>query len=281
VTFDAGDDVAVASVALVCTPATRRLRNTGARACRRLDASDVLVHRSRRPAGAGDDQSARGRDDTSGNITQVGRSVRLADTLAPTLSSLESATGSTRVVAGGTASLRATVSDNVGVTAIAFQTEGGMTTTGTQTVSPAVTSGVVPFSFAIPGTVVNGSSITVHVQAIDAAGNTSSESLLTLTVGDASSPVIEVLAPASGASVSPGQSVTFRVRATDDVAVSRFVFTASGALSQTGSVLVQPPGDARRGRVRRRRADWNGARHPDARRPGVRCDGQCERRGAT
>jgi hypothetical protein len=165
--------------------------------------------------------------------------VRLVDTLAPVLSSLESATGSTRVVAGGAASLRATVSDNVGVTAVTFQTEGGLTASGTQTVSP-LTSGAVSFSIAIPDSVPNGSSILVRARAVDAAGNTSPEGTLTLTVGDGAPPTIEILAPADGSSVSPGQSVTFRVRGSDDLAVSRFAFTASGVLSQDGSSLVQP-----------------------------------------
>jgi hypothetical protein len=241
VTFDAGDDVAVGSVALVCTPAlagceTRAL--VPASASTRQTFSFTVPEGLQAPATINLLAVA---TDTSGNITQVGRSLRLVDTLAPVLSLLESATGSNRVVAGGTALLRATVSDNIGVTAITFQTEGGLTTSGTQAVSPAVTSGVVSFSFAIPGTVANGSSIPVRARAVDAAGNTSSESLLTLTVGDASAPAIEVLAPASGASVAPGQSVTLRVRASDDVAVSRFAFSASGVLTQTGSVLVQPP----------------------------------------
>jgi len=239
VMFDATDDVAVASVALICNPAlagceTRPLA-TPATTTRQSFTIQVPANLQ-----APDSMSLLiSVTDTSGNITQAGRTLRLVDTAAPVVTTLESASGSTRVAAGDLARLRASVNDNVGVTALLFDISGAHTASGTVPVTPALTSGAVPLVFAVPSGIASGALISVRVRARDAAGNTGGDTSLALTVGDGAPPVLELLAPADGAQVSPGQRITMRVRATVDVAISRVVFEASEALSRT--LTFTPP----------------------------------------
>ena len=62
-----------------------------------------------------------------------------------------------------------------------------------------------------------------------------------LTIGDAASPATTILAPAAGAQVAPGQAVTFTVRVTDDTAVQRIVFAASGVVTASETRQIVPP----------------------------------------
>ena len=157
VVVDATDDVGVSSVALVCAPAfagcESRTVQPAATTTRQTFVVDI-------PATF---QSTTGitllvtATDQAGNAIQLGRSVVVPDTVPPTLSNLESVSGSVQVVAGQTVTLRATVGDNVGVTGIAFQTEGALVTGGTAPVNPPVTAGSATFTVAIPAATANGS----------------------------------------------------------------------------------------------------------------------------
>ncbi len=179
--------------------------------------------------------------DAAGNATQVGRTVLVPDTVAPTIAAFEPVSGSLRVVAGETVGLRAVVNDNLGVTALTFTTEGALTTSGTVAVAPPVTSGPTVFSVIVPAGAATGSTITVRVRARDAAGNLSAEAVLTLSVGDTGAPTLTILAPPAGAQAAPGQTVTFTVRATDDTAIQRIVFAATGVFTAAETRQISPP----------------------------------------
>ena len=125
--------------------------------------------------------------------------VIVPDTTQPALTSLVTASGSTRVLAGETVTLRAAVSDNIGVTALAFQVEGGFASTGTAAVAPPVVAGTADLSILIPASTPNGALVTVRVRASDAANNLSEETSIVLTVGDTAAPVLTILSPAEGA----------------------------------------------------------------------------------
>ena len=83
--------------------------------------------------------------------------------------------------------------------------------------------------------------MSVRVRARDNGGNLSDERTIVLTIGDAAPPVATVLAPAAGAQVAPGQTVAFTVRVTDDTAVQRIVFTASGVVTASETRPIVPP----------------------------------------
>jgi hypothetical protein len=241
VTVDAADDVGVTSVTLTCAPVlagceTRAIQ-PAVPTTRQTFVVDV-------PATATPGSSVTllvSASDAAGNATQVGRTVLVPDSVAPVITALEPVSGSLRIVAGETVALRAIVSDNLGVTALTYQTEGGMVASGTAPIAPPVVSGAALFTFAVPASTANGSTITVRVRARDAAGNLSEEQTSLLSVGDAGAPTLTILAPASGSQSAPGQTITFTVRATDDTAVQRIQFTASGAFAASENRSITPP----------------------------------------
>ncbi|MGB2715170.1 MAG: Ig-like domain-containing protein [Vicinamibacterales bacterium] len=182
--------------------------------------------------------------DVAGNqstLTSRTFPVIVPDTTPPLLTDLTTVSGSTRVLQGETASLRATFSDNVGVTALVVETHGATETSGVVPISPPVLAGNGTVLIPVPASVANGATISVHVRARDAASNLSDERIVTLTVGDTATPLVTVLSPAAGTTVAPGQTVTLQVRATDDTAVRRVVFAASGVFTASSTQDVNPP----------------------------------------
>ena len=135
VVVDATDDVGVTAVALVCAPTfagcESRIVQPAAPSTRQTFVVDI-------PADVpvdGRHHAARHRHRPGGqqHATRPYRRrarYRRADPL-----SLATVSGSVQVVAGQSVALRAVVADNVGVTGIAFQTEGSLVSTGTAPVS--------------------------------------------------------------------------------------------------------------------------------------------------
>ncbi len=136
-------------------------------------------------------------------VRRVAR-VPVADVINPTLSGLQPVSGSTRVIAGTSVSVRADAIDNVAVTAVDFTAEGAATASGSANVVPPATPATTTFSVAVPAGAANGATITVRGRARDAAGNLSTELALTLTVGDTSPPTAAITQPAAGTVVHAG-----------------------------------------------------------------------------
>jgi hypothetical protein len=179
--------------------------------------------------------------DGTGNIGEAGRSIQIADVVNPTLTQLQPVSGSTRVLAGAMASLRADFLDNVGVVAVDFTSEGAVVANGSAAVSPASASGFKTFDIAVPANAANGATMTVRARARDAAGNISSELSITLTIGDTSPPAVSISQPAAGTSFAPGATITVVTTATDDVAVGRIVLRARGAVTFDEDRALAPP----------------------------------------
>lgn len=230
VVADITDDVALASVTLTCAPVaagceSRTLSGTSTR-----QTFTVTVPQLQAPQTLTLTLIA---TDGAGNTGTAARVLQIADTVNPTLSALDPVSGSTQVLAGSTVNIRATVADNVGVTALLFSTEGALVTTGSSAVSPPVTSGSAVFSLTVPANSPDGSTIIVRVRARDAAGNLSDERSIVLSIGDATPPTVEFIEPADATEVSPGTSATVRAGATDDTAVARITLSASGVVTAT------------------------------------------------
>jgi hypothetical protein len=238
VVVDASDDVSIASVALVCNPTAAGCESRTVTAPSTRQTFAVTI-----PSTLQAPQTfvlSVIVTDTAGNATAAGRVVQIADGVKPVVTALQPVSGATRVVAGQNALLRAQVSDNVGVVAALFTTDGAFTSSGTVAVSPPLPAGLIDLPLAVPSGLANGATFAVHVRARDAAGNLSDEAALQLTVGDNAAPAIAFVSPAAGSAVIPGQTVTVQVRATDDVAVTRVNLAVSGVLSRTDSVAVVP-----------------------------------------
>ncbi len=182
--------------------------------------------------------------DATGNVGQAGRTVAVADVINPTLTGLQPVSGSTRVLAGTSFTVRADAFDNVAVVAVDFTAEGAATANGSAAVVRAVTPATATFNIAVPPDAPNGGSITVRGRARDTAGNLSDELALVLTVGDTLPPSAAITQPAAGAVFTPGQSITVQSSASDDVAVAQIVFRARGAVTfdetRTFSPAVTP-----------------------------------------
>lgn len=241
VTLDASDDVGVASVSLSCVPALTGCETRVLQPAQVSTRQTFTVTVPSTVAPGSNVVMLVRVADTAGNSTELGRTLLIPDTVAPTVSSLETVSGSTRVVAGESTVLRAIFSDNIGVAAVTFLVDGAAVPPGTTTVAPPTASGEALVSFVVPAGTANGTALTVRVRARDVAGNQSDERTLVLSVGDTAAPTVTILTPAAGTTLIPGQAVSSTVRATDDAALQRVVFTVSGVVSATETRLLSPP----------------------------------------
>lgn len=149
----------------------------------------------------------------------------VSDTTAPTVSI--SSPGAAATVAG-TISVQGTASDNVGVTTLQFYVDNQVVT--------SVNSS--PFAFPLNTANYANGTHTLKVTASDAAGNIGSASVSVnvnnVSVTDTTPPVVSIVSPISGASVTKVTgSVTITASAQDNVAVSQVSFYVDNVLKCT------------------------------------------------
>ena len=157
VVVDATDDVGVTAVALVCAPTfagcESRIVQPAAPSTRQTFVVDI-------PATF---QSTAGITLLATATDQAGNSMQLGRTSSSPIPSRPRSRVSRRSVDRRRSfparpwRLRAVVADNVGVTGIAFQTEGRVVSAGTAPVIPPVISGPATFTVTIPASAANGS----------------------------------------------------------------------------------------------------------------------------
>jgi len=144
-----------------------------------------------------------------------------ADTIAPTVTIGSPAAGST---VGGTVSVSANASDNVGVTKVEFYVNGALQATDSS----------APYSFSWNTAGFANGSYTLTMKAYDAAGNVGQASS-TVNVQnvqkDTTPPTVSIASPASGSTVSG--TVNVSANATDNVGVTKVEFYVNGALQST------------------------------------------------
>lgn len=125
----------------------------------------------------------------------------------------------------GVVSLSAAVSDNVGVSSVAFFANGSQIAQVT----------AAPYTYAWDVSSLPNGNYTLVAKAFDAAGNEGDSAPVAVSInGDVTPPTVGFTSPASGATV--GGSVTVGVSAQDDVAVTKLDLFLDGALVQTGNV---------------------------------------------
>ena len=148
-----------------------------------------------------------------------------SDTTPPSVSIGSPASGAT---VAGNIQVQGTATDNLGVTTIQFYVDNQVVTT-----TPSS-----PFSFAWnSGNFANGSHV-LKVVATDAAGNAGSVTISVTVnnqvVADVTPPVVTILSPISGASLSTvGANAQIAASATDNVAVSQVSFYIDNVLKCT------------------------------------------------
>src|SRR5205814_1464274 len=133
-----------------------------------------------------------------------------ADTTPPSVSLSAPANGAT---VSGTTSVQASASDNVGVTGVDFYCDGVLKSTATS----------APYSCSWNTTSSSNGSHTVKAVARDAAGNSASSAINTVTVsnsaGDTTPPSVSLTAPPNGSLVA-GTGVSVQASASDNVGVA-------------------------------------------------------------
>src|SRR5205809_7572985 len=138
------------------------------------------------------------------------------DTTPPTVSITSPISGAT---VGGTTSVTANASDNVGVVGVQFLLDGA---------NLGVEDAAAPYSVSWNTTTASNGSHTLTAVARDAAGNRTTSAAVTVTVfNDTTPPTVSITSPVSGATVGGTTSVT--ASASDNVGVVGVQFLLDGA----------------------------------------------------
>jgi chitinase len=160
--------------------------------------------------------------DTTDNESPYSNIVTVLESVPPVVS-LSSPANNTAV--GGTVSITASASDNVGVTKVEFYVNGLLR--ATDSASPYAYSWITS-SLAI-GT------YTLTAKAYDAAGNVGvSNSVVVTAINDTTAPVVSLTSPAKNSSVSG--TIAVSASASDNVGVSMVEFYRNGALLLASNV---------------------------------------------
>ena len=245
----AGDNGGIAAISIEVTGATVfSATRTITPPATAAQASFEIPVPSSTPDGQSLNVTIRARDAAGNDSLAVSRSfaVVVPDTTLPVVTTLATASGSLNVQAGESVSLRASVTDNVGVTALTYQTEGALVTDNTVPVVPALTSGSVVFSIQVPAAAAVGSSIAVRARARDAAGNLSDPVSIVLTVVDGVAPTVLISAPAAEVEIDPRAPLSVTIQASDAVGVTEITLTASfESISGSETRTITPPATTR------------------------------------
>jgi hypothetical protein len=162
----------------------------------------------------------------------------ILDGISPTVA-FEAPVNLATVIPGQNLDVVLRLQDDVGVTSVILASTPDVGAGGTALIAPPVTNNTYSYVLEIPTNVVAPDTILLQATARDEAGNTSALATRVLKIADTLSPVMHSIAPLTGTeSVGQGQTVTVQAQATDNVGVTEFEFTVSGAYTDTQKVLV-------------------------------------------
>src|SRR5205809_987801 len=159
--------------------------------------------------------------DAAGNLSAPSSSASATtpappDTTPPTVSITSPVSGAT---VGGTTSVTASASDNIGVVGVQFLLDGA---------NLGVEDAAAPYSVSWNTTTASNGSHTLTAVARDAAGNRTTSAPVTVTVfNDTTPPTVSITSPVSGATVGGTTSVT--ANASDNVGGVGVQFLLDGA----------------------------------------------------
>jgi hypothetical protein len=145
----------------------------------------------------------------------------VADTTAPTVSLSAPASGAT--VSGATTAVSANAADNIAVAGVQFLLDGA---------NLGAEDTAAPYTVNWNTTTATNGAHTLTARARDAAGNTTTSAVVSVTVSnsaaDTTAPTVSLSAPASGATVS-GATTAVSANAADNIAVAGVQFLLDGA----------------------------------------------------
>ncbi|MFZ4856964.1 MAG: carboxypeptidase regulatory-like domain-containing protein [Desulfuromonadaceae bacterium] len=155
--------------------------------------------------------------DTSGNRTLIGTETSIAVTTdTPPTATITLPLGGTAVHTSERVVVRVEANDDMGVARIAYQAVGGQfPAADTVAVTPTALSAQKEFAFYVPADAVPGTQIVINATVVDSKGQTGKAAPVSVTVSDATPPVISFSGLSSGAVVRPGQKITAVVTASD------------------------------------------------------------------
>lgn len=157
--------------------------------------------------------------DAAGNTTTsaaVSITVNRGDSTAPTVSITSPMNGA---MISGTATFVASASDNIAVVGVRFRVDGA---------DVGVEDTSAPYTSSWNSALVTGGTHTVAAVARDAAGNSTTSPVVSITVnnGDTTAPTVSFTSPVNGATVSG--TTTLRASASDNVGVVGVQFKLDG-----------------------------------------------------
>ena len=126
-----------------------------------------------------------------------------------------------QVSAGASVQVVASAQDDFGVVRVDFLVDGAVVASDTN----------FPYSASVISAIPAGGSFAVAARAVDQVGNTTLSSVVPVSVvADETAPSVAFSSPTSGADVIEGTTVSYRLTATDNVAVDRVEVHRDGAL---------------------------------------------------
>jgi subtilisin family serine protease len=150
--------------------------------------------------------------------TVVGVPPAPSDTASPTATITSPNNGA---IVSGSITVNVSATDDVGVSQVALYRDGILSATDT----------AAPFSFSWSTAQSSNGGHTLQAIARDAAGNSASSALLSLTVnnvvGDTTAPTVDIVSPANGITL-PTQTVKVKTSARDNVQVRKVEVYADG-----------------------------------------------------
>ncbi|RLC30425.1 MAG: hypothetical protein DRH37_05400, partial [Deltaproteobacteria bacterium] len=183
--------------------------------------------------------------DTSGNRgTPVDAVFTIIADTAPSVTVSSVSTG-TQATTGQRVEITVHAEDDLGLTSVAFQAVGGESPSfGSVSDDPPTTSADQGFAFYVPVDAAPGSTITVRATTVDTRGQSGEAAPVSITVLDATDPVVGFAGISSGDQVRPGQVITTVVSAQDLGGISSVSFHASGAATFSETRDVSPALDS-------------------------------------
>ncbi|MCU1382031.1 MAG: LamG domain protein jellyroll fold domain protein [Acidobacteria bacterium] len=133
------------------------------------------------------------------------------------------------------------VTDDLGAAQIGYRARTGKPQdVATQTIAPTSLDVTRTFAFNIAADAVPGAPIVIDATAVDSKGQVANAAPVTISVLDATAPVVTITGTTTGAKVAPGQQTSAVISAQDLGGVASITFTTGGVLAGTQTRTVSP-----------------------------------------
>src|SRR5690606_18044206 len=117
---------------------------------------------------------------------------------------------------------------------------GAVTYSTNRQITPPAGETTETFALQISSSAAVGGNIRVALHSEDSGGHVSPEAVVNLKIADKTPPQVSIAEPAPATKFNFGETVTIKVNATDNVAVTQIRYQLSGALNYSGSRTITP-----------------------------------------